>query len=299
MPLTTIWLVLRRRAWIVILFAAIALLASEVVQLTSKPIYTATATVIAKNPEGATDRPLSFVEVVSSNKVAQQAIQSAHVNESVDALKASLSVVSGKSDIYEITVRDTDPSRAADLANAVATAATSFYQDLAGGDTVAIQATIDKYRNDANTRYHDASQALLAFDQAHPQVAGAGNRAEPSLGAQRLQLQLDQQAASDAVLNFEAGITQSRLAQISTIRSFESHVLDHAVPIAKGRGGVTTIAFFGGLGLILGIVLVFILEYFTRSIDKPEDAEAYLGAPVVGMIPRTNARSLRRLRTAK
>jgi capsular polysaccharide biosynthesis protein len=299
MFLTSIWLVLRRRAWIPILVAGIALLGADLIQLKSKPSYTATVTVIAKNPEGATDRPLSFAEVVGSNTVALQAIKSAHVDETIGELKASLSVVSGKSDIYEITVRDINPSRAADLANAVATAATSFYQDLAGGDAVSIQATIDKYRNDANTRYHDASQALLAFDQAHPQVAGAGTRADPNLGAQRLQLLLDQQAAANAVLNFEAGITQARLAQISTIRSFEAHVLDHAAVIAKGRGGVTNIAYFGGLGLVLGLVAVLVLEYFTRSIDKPEEAEAYLGAPVVGMIPRTNARSLRRLRVGK
>ena len=41
----------------------------------------------------------------------------------------------------------------------------------------------------------------------------------------------------------------------------------------------------GGLGLVLGLGLVFLLEYFGRAINKPEDAEAYLGAPVVGVIP--------------
>ena len=284
--------IVRRRAWIPLLFATLATAAMGVLSLTSKPAYVATATVIAKNPENATDRPLSFPEVVTSNTVALRAIQAAHVAESVDELEAALSVVSGKSDIYQIAIRDTDPARATALANAVAGESTAYYQDLAGGDTVSIQATVDKDRADLNKRYLDASQALLSFDQTHPQ--GAGARSDPSLGAQRLALQLAQQAAANAVLNFEAGITQGKLAQITTIRNFESHVLDQAAALPRGETKLARLIYVAGLGLLLGIGAVFLLEYFGRSIDKPEDAEAYLDAPVVGVIPRASAGALRR-----
>jgi len=284
--------IVRRRAWIPLLFATLTTAAMGVLSLTSKPAYVATATVIAKNPENATDRPLSFPEVVTSNTVALRAIQAAHVAESVDELEAALSVVSGKSDIYQIAIRDTDPARATALANAVAGESTAYYQDLAGGDTVSIQATVDKDRADLNKRYLDASQALLSFDQTHPQ--GAGARGDPSLGAQRLALQLAQQAAANAVLNFEAGITQGKLAQITTIRNFESHVLDQAAALPRGETKLARLIYVAGLGLLLGIGAVFLLEYFGRSIDKPEDAEAYLDAPVVGVIPRASAGALRR-----
>ncbi len=284
--------IVRRRAWIPLLFATLTTAAMGVLSLTSKPAYVATATVIAKNPENATDRPLSFPEVVTSNTVALRAIQAAHVAETVDELEAALSVVSGKSDIYQIAIRDTDPARATALANAVAGESTAYYQDLAGGDTVSIQATVDKDRADLNKRYLDASQALLSFDQTHPQ--GAGARGDPSLGAQRLALQLAQQAAANAVLNFEAGITQGKLAQITTIRNFESHVLDQAAALPRGETKLARLIYVAGLGLLLGIGAVFLLEYFGRSIDKPEDAEAYLDAPVVGVIPRASAGALRR-----
>src|SRR5689334_13396848 len=179
MTLTTLLRALRRRAWIPLGFAAIATLAMGVLTLRARPTYTATATVIAKNPANATDRPLSFTEVLTSNNVAIRAIKSAHVNLSVDELEAALSVVSGKSDIYQIAIRDTDPARATALANAVATESTAYYQELAGGDTVSIRAAIDKDRTDLNTRYLDASQALLAFDQAHPQ-ASSSTRVDPN-----------------------------------------------------------------------------------------------------------------------
>jgi capsular polysaccharide biosynthesis protein len=292
MTLMNILLALRRRAWIPIVCAAIATLAIGAITLRSKPTYTATATVIAKNPQNATDRPLSFPEVATSNTVAIRAIKTAHVEESVDKLEASLSVVSGKSDIYQVAIRDLDPARATALANAVATEATAYYQELAGGDTVSIQATIDQDRTDLNKRYLDASQALLTFDQAHPQAASA--RGDPALGAQRLALQLAQQATANAVLNFEAGITQGKLGQITTIRNFEAHVLDQAAPIPSGGASLPRVGYVGGLGLVLGLGLVFLLEYFGRAINKPEDAEAYLGAPVVGVIPSVSAGALRR-----
>jgi capsular polysaccharide biosynthesis protein len=291
MTLMSILLVLRRRGWIAMLFAAIATLVMGAVTLRSKPSYTATATVIAKNPANATDRPLSFSDVVVSNTVAIRAIKSAHVQESVDQLETSLSVVAGKSDIYELAIRDVDPARATALANAVAHESTAYYQELAGGDTVSIQATITKNRADLNQRYLDASQALLAFNQTH---SSASVGRDSGLGAQQLALQLAQQAAAQAVLNFEAGITQGELAQIATIRSFESHVLDEAAAIPSGGAKLTRVAYAGGLGLVLGLGLVFLLEYFGRAINKPEDAEAYLGAPVVGVIPSVSAGALRR-----
>jgi capsular polysaccharide biosynthesis protein len=290
MTLTTLLLALRRRAWIPLAVAAVATLAMGVLTLRSKPTYTATATVIAKNPENATDRPLSFPEVVTSNTVALRAIKTAHVEASVDQLEHSLSVVSGKSDIYQIAVKDLNPAIATALANAVASESTAYYQDLAGGDTASIQASIDKDRTDLSTRYLNASEALLAFDRDHPQVS----RTDATLGAQRLQLQLAQQAAANAYLNFEAGITQGKLAQITTIRNFEAHVLDQAAPVAGGGARVVRVAYAAALGLVAGIVLAFLLEYFGRSINQPEDAEAYLGAPVVGVIPRANLRAFRR-----
>jgi len=289
MTLRTILSALRRRAWIPVLCAAIATLVIGAITLRSKPSYTATATVIAKNPANATDRPLSFSDVVASNTVAIRAIKTAHVEESVDQLEASLSVVAGKSDIYQLAIRDTDPARATALANAVASESTAYYQALAGGDTASIQATIAKNRADLNQRYLDASQALLAFNQNHPSVGR-----DSSLGAQELALQLAQQAAGQAVLNFEAGITQGELAQIATIRSFEAHVLDEAAALPSGGAKLTRVAYAGGLGLVLGFLLVFLLEYFGRAINKPEDAEAYLGAPVVGVIPSVSAGAMRR-----
>lgn len=40
------------------------------------------------------------------------------------------------------------------------------------------------------------------------------------------------------------------------------------------------------IGLILGIGLAFLFEYFDKTIKNPEDVEQYLGLPVLGTIPK-------------
>ena len=63
----------------------------------------------------------------------------------------------------------------------------------------------------------------------------------------------------------------------------------------SGRRSLVLIAYAALLGALAGIANVLLLEYFAQSINRPEQAEAHLGAPVVGMIPRVTRRSLRRM----
>ncbi len=46
------------------------------------------------------------------------------------------------------------------------------------------------------------------------------------------------------------------------------------------------LAFGAIIGLLLGIGLAFLFEYFDKTIKNPEDAEHYLGLPVLGTIPK-------------
>jgi polysaccharide biosynthesis transport protein len=45
------------------------------------------------------------------------------------------------------------------------------------------------------------------------------------------------------------------------------------------------------IGLLLGIGLAFLFEYFDKSIKNPEDVEYYLGLPVLGTIPKIDKNS--------
>lgn len=50
------------------------------------------------------------------------------------------------------------------------------------------------------------------------------------------------------------------------------------------------LAIGGILGLMLGIMLVFFMEYMDNTIKTTEDVERYLGLPVIGLIPKINSK---------
>jgi capsular polysaccharide biosynthesis protein len=47
------------------------------------------------------------------------------------------------------------------------------------------------------------------------------------------------------------------------------------------------------LALVVGIGIVFAVEYFDNSMRDPEEVEKLIGAPVVAVIPRATTRTLR------
>src|SRR5438309_8614693 len=113
--------VLRRRAWIPILLVIVAVMSTGAVAYLAKPEYTATATVLARGG-GNANQTLSFNEVVTSNSLALRVLHKLKLTESVDSLSSQITVASGRTtNLYLITVRDTDPTRAEKIANTAAT----------------------------------------------------------------------------------------------------------------------------------------------------------------------------------
>ena len=91
-----------------------------------------------------------------------------------------------------------------------------------------------------------------------------------------------------ALLSNEIAKTFAR--QVVKIMNIENvQIIDEAVPNynpIKPRPFLNiTLSFI--LGLMLGVFVVFILEYLDTSVKTPEDIEKYLGLPVLGIIPDT------------
>ena len=65
-------------------------------------------------------------------------------------------------------------------------------------------------------------------------------------------------------------------------------VLQLATPEARpSKPNVMLLLSIGaGLGLILGLLLAFFLEYLDTSVKSLDDVERYLGVPVLAVIPK-------------
>jgi capsular polysaccharide biosynthesis protein len=281
--------ILRRRAWIPLLLVLATVATAGVLAFTSPPQYTATATVVARG-SGA----LTFGDVATSNSVLLKVLRQVNDNEPVDQLRSRIKVSSGRSDTSKVSVSHPEPAMATALANAVASQAAVLYRDLAGGAKSTIATDLEKNAAGFRTAYVAAATALLTFNRDHPDTVGGNPHPKDlNVGAQALELQLNEQAAADAYKQFEAEVTKARVEDLTNSNYFTANVVDEAAATADTTGRILKVVYPGALALLVGIAIIFILEYMDHSVREPEEVEALIGAPVVGIIPRATPRTLR------
>jgi capsular polysaccharide biosynthesis protein len=261
----------------------------------SPPDYKATATMVAKNPSNGLEKALNFGDIVVSNSVALRVKKQLALEDSVEQLLGRIQVASGRSNLYTITVEDTQPQRAAAIANAVAREAAALYVELGSGSRSPMLTELDKYRAGYQQQHVAAARALTAFDNAHPGIVKAidAGTADPDLAAQRSQLVLNEKAAADAYLKYEERASQTRVGALSSQRDFEAFLVDEAVAKPDRTRSMLRIAYAGGLALVVGYGIVLLRQYRDRSVRAPAEVERMLGVPVIATIPRATGKMLR------
>ena len=292
MELREYWRILKRRAWIPILLVAVTVLTAGGLALLSKPEYKATATVTAKaQGTSSTGQVLSFPEVATSNTVAVAVIKKLNLSETVDSLTRRIKVSAGRSDLYTISITDQDGQRAASVANSVSQEAAALYPKLNAsvGSTVFDQ-DVQAARADFQKRYEDTVKALVTFQRQHPNADKSG---DINLVAQASSLQLQEQAAATGYTNFETQTTNASVSQLQQATNFGAAVVDEAVAKPDISSRFLKVAYAAALALVLGIGLIFLLEYMDNAVRDPEAVEELVGSPVVGIIPRATSRTLR------
>lgn len=292
MELREYWRIFKRRAWIPILLVVVTALTAGGLALVSKPDYKATATVTAKaQGTSSATQVLSFPEVATSNQVAVAVIKKLGLSDSVDQLTKRIKVSSGRSDLFTISINDPNAQRASDIANAVSQQASTLYPKLnADVGTSVFDQDVQAARADFQKRYQDTVTALANFEQAHPNADRSGN---VSLLAQHRSLQLEEQAAASAYTTFENTTTNDSVNQLQQATNFGAEVVDPAVAKPDTSSRYLRVGYAAALALVLGIGLIFLLEYMDNSVREPEAVEEMFGSPVVGIIPRATSRTLR------
>jgi capsular polysaccharide biosynthesis protein len=295
MELREYWRVFKRRAWIPIVLLIVTVATAGALTFLSKPQYKASATVQAKatgtSSTTATTQTLSFQEVVASNKLAVTVIRDLSLNLSPDQLSKRINVTAGHSDLYTVSYTDANPDAAAAIANDVAKQAASLYEQTnASASSTVFDANVTAARADFLKRYVDADTALLTFVNAHP---GAQSSKDISVATQYNELQLTVQAAAAAYQSFEQTTTTSTVTALSQANNFTASVLDPAVAKPDTTGRFLKVGYAAALALLLGIGLIYVLEYMDNSVREPEGVEEMIGAAVIGIIPKATPQTLR------
>jgi len=294
MELREYWRVFKRRAWIPIVLLVVTVLTAGALAFLSKPSYVAAATVQAKATGvsgSTTTQTLSLQEVVASDALTLAVIKQLSLSETPAALSKQIKVAAGHSDLYTVTVTDADSDRATAIANAVAQQAAQLYQEKnATASSTVFQANITTARADFQKRFTDAEKALVTFMGQHPKVQQS---TDVDLQTQYQLLSLNQQAAAAAYQAFEQQTTADTVTAISQANNFTASVLDPAIAKPDTSSRYLKIGYAAALALLLGIGLIYLLEYMDNSIREPEGVEEMLGAPVIGIIPKATPQTLR------
>lgn len=276
--------VLSRRKWIVVSTVLVLVGVSLLVSFLQEPVYKATARLLLQPRASESpfapgtgvrldpDRALATeIEVLKSQQV--QAEVRARLGSGLAVLASPL----GRTDVITVSAERTDPKRAADVANAYATA----YLDLkrtqvveglvaAGKEIQGTISTLDKQIEAIDAQ----AEALLAGPEA-----SRDQTARDSLSSQRGAL-VEQRALFKQTFdkltvdaNLATGGAQlvgSALVPTSPIR-----------PTPARNAALAAVA-----GLLFGIGLAFLVEYLDDTIKTKEDLERIAGGvPILGLIP--------------
>ena len=293
MELRYYWRSFKRRAWIPLVLAAAAVITAGLLVVVSKPSYTATATVLAKS-SGQSSPAFSFQQAVSSNTVALAVIQKVGLSEPVDALARRVHVVPVSGGLYRISVTDPSAARATAIANALAQEATALFLQLnttranATGDQVLTRAA-DQLRQE----YVAAATERVKFSIQHPNAISSK---DVGVVIQALQLQIAEDVAASAYRGALDQQSRNRILGLEAASNYDARVVDQAIATPDTGGRIIEILSAAVLALVLGVALIFLLEYLDNAVREPEVAEAIVGAPVIGIIPRASPHSLRTAR---
>ena len=274
--------VIRRRWLTVVGFVLLGVLIGAGLSLLQTPQYTATATVRVSSPTSqvAGSRALDTEEVatrakeVLSDAVVDRVITDLGLDETREDLREQV-IAEPASDVeaLEITVTDTDPDEAAELANGFALAFTTVGTERS---QAAQQQVIDYYLDQ------------IAGTRARLRTLRARLLGATDTEATVVQTQIDGQTARLTQL-----ATSLAEANDPSLLLPEAEVLTEAeVPSSPASPDPLRSGILGGvLGLVLGLLVAFVRERMDDVVRDGSTAERLLDAPLLGHVPRFDSSS--------
>ena len=282
--------ILRRWWWLLVAATVIAAGGSYLATRSQPRIYSSRARVMVGqsienlNPDWvaintAQQLALTYVELATTRSVLQDAVDTLGLQSSPDVLRGMVAVklVQG-TQILDITVVDTDPVRAAAIANAVGEA---LIRKSPGGS----ESSEASIRRDAEQELQDLKKRI-AFAKDEVQNLDAAILEEQSARAiAELKNRRD-------LLQQQIGQWQSTYAQLYTAYTGNQAntltIVEQAEPNYAPIGPRTTmnVALAGAIGGLLAVGAILLLEFLDDTVKTGDELTALTGLTFLGIIPR-------------
>jgi capsular exopolysaccharide synthesis family protein len=283
----------RRWWWLLVLAPLVSGLTAYWASSRQQPLYSATSTLMIQPPQGtSTDSftalrtgqslATTYQQLVATEPVLQPVIAQLALPFTFDELADRVSASTVRdTQLLRISASDTDPARAADLANAVANQFAAFISDqLAAGADVS-RAALSQLVN--NTQHQ--------IDETERQIRD-----------------LEASGATDSDTQNELDTLRARQTQLESSYAnliVQQQQMEFDIAASKGQIGVSVPAripsapyaprttFYVALALFVGLLIavggIALLEYLDNTVKATSDFGELVGAPLlstVGFVPR-------------
>ena len=270
-------------AWLIVLAGVLAGAAAYVVSIRTTPVYQTSTRLLVSAPPASTNSmdvtgmvntqtmTSTYSQMLLDQPVLQGVIDQLKLSTTPDDLKKSIAVgIVINTQLLTVTVNDTDPQRAANIANAMASVFADRIRQLQSQRYAASRDGLAKQVSDMDGQITDTSnQISVTTDPAT---------------LQQLQARLTQYRTiySNLVTNYE----QIRLAEEQTSTNVlvsESASVPY-VPVSPKTTRNTLLAVVAGILLAAGAV--FAVNTFDDTIKNPDEIRRKFDLPILGMIAR-------------
>ncbi|HET6350509.1 MAG TPA: polysaccharide biosynthesis tyrosine autokinase [Coriobacteriia bacterium] len=274
--------VIRAKKWLILEAVLTVTLVALAISVIQTPTYTGEAKILVLEKDtGAAllgtvlsdfssqpERGLQTqVQLMRIRPLAEQVVKQLDLQMSpAELLKKVEITAAGQTNVVNITVTDEDPQRAADIANAIATAYVGWSRETR---RESIKAAAD-----------EVEQRL---DEAQNQILTLGKKIEASGKSDQLAAEL--QIATGTYTTLAERLEQLRVNEQLEVGSGRvvSEAVAATVPVSPKMLTNTVVGLLAGL--LLGLGMAYLAEYLDNTIKSTEQAEKIFGAPVLGRIP--------------
>ncbi len=284
-------LVVWRRLWVILLCTAVAVATAFLVSRAQPKVYESTATLLINQASGLTAQTYSdittnqqlamtYSQLVGQRPILQAAIGKLGLSISPEQLSKALTVrVVPNTMLMRLTARSSDPPQAAAIANTVAQVFIESNQQTQGArfsdERKALQGQISSLEEKMRTTATQLDQLRAAQDSRTAET----RQAETS----RLQNLLSQyQITYSQLIRSDQDVQLAETKALGGIAVTEPAVPPITPVSPKTAQNVLAAAL---IGLMLGVAIVFVLEWINNTVKSTEDVRRAIGAPCLGSIP--------------
>lgn len=289
MELRDILRVVWKRLWLIVLGTLLVTVVAYAVSKNKAPVYQAKVTMMVNQ---STDTPralssllstgeslaLTYSKLLKARPLLETVIANLNLELSPEYLKEKMlgtSLIQG-AQLLELTIKDTDPQRAAGIANELAYTFISLHNSERQLESIVeLEEDVMAQMADLRVRIKQNQSEMGKISITSDPLA------EKDLSIAHSTLATQQLTFANLLETFlKIRLAQAELLDVSVVEPA-------VVPVRPiGRGA----AFYALLGAVVGLSLngglVMLLEYLTRSFETGDDVKQVLDLPTLGTIPR-------------